>query len=281
VADAGWSPARVAAATAAALALAYGLAYLAAALRGGDWAARIRVANTWLALFAWFVAALWLTPVLNAEAIAARSQVARYLDGDTPVDELDLWALSRWGLPGERAMAALQEVSAQTGEAELAARLADRDIWGMPAAGPDPAVARAELLRVMPVTPADAGAERAALVAVLEPWEVEAALAGCRVPLASGAPGCVLAVADFWPANPGSEAALFSRSEGGWLRVDGFVPREGGVWERHGVLQGDGRAVPAADVEAVILRLQSAPPALRPTQMNSLDTGVMPVTIIP
>ncbi len=280
VADAGWSPARVAAATAVAVALAYGIAYLVAALFA-DWAARIRAANTWLAVLVVLVAAFWLTPVLNAEAIAARSQVARYLAGRTPVAELDLWALSRWGRPGERAIAALEAAAGQPGQQDLAARLADRDSWGLPAAGPDPDVARAELARLMPVTPATALAERDRLVAALEPWEVEVALSGCRAPLASGAPGCVLAVADFWPGNPGNEAALFSRSEGGWLRVDGFVPRDGGVWERHGVLQGDGRAVAAGEVEAVILRLQSGPPVMRPTQMNSLDTGVMPVTIIP
>lgn len=281
VSDTGWSPLRVAAATAAGLALAYGLAYATAAARGGPWADRIRRSNVGLAVVSVVVSALWLTPGLNAEAIAARNQVARFESGRIPVEELDLWSLSRWGMPGARAIAALEEIGARPGQEALAARLADKESWGLPAEGPDPSVARAELARLLPVSPAAAVADRAAVVSALEPWEVDAALDACRAVLSSGAPGCVLVVADFWPQHQGNEAALLSRSDGGWLRVDGFVPRSDGTWDRKGVLQGEGAAVPADQVESVILRLQSGPPVMRPTAMNSLQTGVVPITIIP
>ena len=86
----GLTPNRLAAAMAALLALGYGVAYAAAVLRRGRWMARIRLANTWLALGGVVLAALWLTPVLNAQRLSAASQLARYEAGRTALANLDL-----------------------------------------------------------------------------------------------------------------------------------------------------------------------------------------------
>ncbi len=280
VEDAGWSPLRVAAAAAAGTALTYGVVYFFAVLRGRGWSGRIRIANTWLAAGCILLAALWLTPLLNAEAIAARSQVARYLDGRTPTAELDLWSLSRWGRPGASAIARLEELAREPARADLAARLADQSSWSAVAAMPDTEVLRAELLRLLPVSPASATADRDSLIAALEPWEIDAALEACHAALPDGAPGCVLVAADFWPELEGNEAVLLSRAEGGWLRADGFV-RKAGQWDRRGVVQRNGSAVHPDDVNGVIQRLQAAAPSLRPARMNELDSGAGAIVLLP
>jgi hypothetical protein len=83
------------------------------------------------------------------------------------------------------------------------------------------------------VSPATATAERAAMTAVLAPWEVDSTFAACRVPLTTGAPGCMRVVADVRPAMPGNAVALFARADDGWLRVDAHVAR-GDTRDRRG-----------------------------------------------
>lgn len=122
VAQYGWTPDRVLAATAAAVIAVYGLAYAVAALRGRGWRARIRQANVWMALVALGAACLWLTPVLNPERISADNQVARFLDGRSDLSQLPVWRLhSDWGVAGQ---SALDRVVAQSGDPQVAAHVA-------------------------------------------------------------------------------------------------------------------------------------------------------------
>lgn len=109
VAQYGWTPQRLAATTAALVILAYALIYAVSVVRGGDWMGRIRRGNLIMAGAVLAVAALWLSPVLNAEAISARSQVERYLDGGIRADQAAIWELSqKWGKPGQRQLARLR-----------------------------------------------------------------------------------------------------------------------------------------------------------------------------
>lgn len=101
----GWTPARLAATTAAIVILLYALHYAASVLRGGEWMARIRRGNLVMAGVVMAVAALWLSPILNAEAISARSQEARYLNGAATSSELAVWEMQKdWGKAGKRAL---------------------------------------------------------------------------------------------------------------------------------------------------------------------------------
>ncbi|MFN3607344.1 MAG: hypothetical protein ACK4SS_09170, partial [Cypionkella sp.] len=68
----GWTPARLYAAIAALIAIGFGVHYALAAPRA-DWAARIRSANTTMALAMIAAAALVLTPLINAERISSAS----------------------------------------------------------------------------------------------------------------------------------------------------------------------------------------------------------------
>ncbi|HLQ19611.1 MAG TPA: DUF4153 domain-containing protein, partial [Tabrizicola sp.] len=106
VADRGWSPERLFIVLVAGIGLVYGLVYAASVLRGGGWMERIRQGNIRIALGIVAVAALWLTPVLNAERISAASQLSRFeVEG---IEALDPAALRSWGKPGADAIATLE-----------------------------------------------------------------------------------------------------------------------------------------------------------------------------
>lgn len=272
VGDAGWSPARLAAAAAACVALGYGALYLAAAVAGGGWMARVRRANVAMALGVMALAALWLTPVLNAERVAARDMVARYAAGRIPLARLDLEALDRWGRAGAAARAQLEVMAAAPGQEGLAARLA------VGAAG-GPAATRAGLAALMPVSPA--GADAGPVIAALEPWVLADWQAACARRLEDGAPACVLVLADFWPDTPGHEAVALFLTPEGWLRSEARVIGPEGVWQaRPAMMTGEG-VVQGPQAEAALRALQSGPPGLLPVVQNALRLGPLRLIIQP
>ena len=108
VADYGWTPVRLAAFITAVFVLAYGVLYGAALLRS-DWMAQIRQANVYHALAVLLVAALWLSPVLDASRISANSQVKRLVAGVSTVENLPAWEIvNEWGRAGQRALERLK-----------------------------------------------------------------------------------------------------------------------------------------------------------------------------
>ncbi|GAA6206913.1 DUF4153 domain-containing protein [Cognatishimia sp. WU-CL00825] len=105
----GWTPERLAAALAAALVFAYAALYLVALLRGARWMAHIRRSNIVMALAVMALAALWMTPVMHAERIAAQSQLARYLSGKSTAQQFPAWEMqNKWGVAGQAVIAQLQ-----------------------------------------------------------------------------------------------------------------------------------------------------------------------------
>lgn len=211
----GWTPARLAAAVAAAVTLAYGLAYAGAVLRGAHWQQHIRQANIWLALMLIATAALWLSPVLNAERISVKAQIARYESGRIAAEELDLWTLGHdWGRAGTMALDRLR------GEADeaLARRFAMLDAarsrydYLASVAGEAIPEQAADLMKLLAVRP-----EGATLPDDLFDGDdpsrrflLETLTAGCKQTTPGGAPGCVAVVADFMPLSPGDEVLFFT-----------------------------------------------------------------------
>lgn len=268
VAQYGWTPERLFAATAALAGLGYAGLYLLAVARGAGWMGRIRRANIWMALALIGAAALWLS-VLNPEAIAVRSQMARFEAGKTPAAALDVIAIGSWGRPGQAAMARLQDLAGT--DAALAARLADPSgAPGQPVE--DAAPLRAELVAILPLQPAGATATRDFLLAAADAGQVRGWLTACQAPLPGGAPGCVMVVADLLTDKPGEEAMLVLRDPGGWMRFDGLF-LEDGVLQTRGVISA---AVALYDVtagEALIADWQKNPPPLSPAPLNRLGLG--------
>ncbi|MDZ7908977.1 MAG: DUF4153 domain-containing protein [Gemmobacter sp.] len=153
VAQYGWTPDRVFAAVVAVLGLGYGVIYPGAVLLGRGWETRIRQGNIAMALALLAASALLLTPVLNPQAIAARSQ-QRFDDGRLTVERLDLAALEEWGRAGDSVRQALEDRAAQPGQQALADRLMASP--SAPAADPDltDERLRANLVARMPLRPA-------------------------------------------------------------------------------------------------------------------------------
>jgi hypothetical protein len=276
VAQHGWSPERVWGALAVLAAAGYGLAHLAAVLRGAAWATHARQANRLLALLVAGLAALWLTPVINAEAIAARSQLARYADGAVTAGDLDLDALDRWGRPGAAALAELADLSARPDHAALAVRLAARAAGGEASAlvmAEDTEALLADLRAVMPLQPPGAAATRDVLLTAIPAVELQSWIDACRTPLpGTERPGCIFVVGEFWTAEPGEEALILLREASGFVRFEGLGMVDGRV-QRRSVGSLSGMLPDRAEGEALIAALQEAPAPLQPAPMNLLGVA--------
>lgn len=281
----GLSPARLSAGLAGAVLLAYGLLYAASVLLGAGWWARIRAANGWMGLAVLALAALWLTPALDAERLSAADQLARFEDGRLGVEEVDLWTLRHdWGRAGRAALARIEALAPDHPDgARLRERLAlsaqapDRfAFWNVPR---DPVIlnARAQLRALMPVVPAEAAEEFDRYVLPWYAGSVASFLDGCKDLTPSGRPGCVLVVHDLVPENPGNEAILFYKSFG-LLRGEVIVPEP--VFRRADAAEVF--SIPPPDFEetdALIERLQDGGFTAGPARINAITVGDRQFTV--
>ncbi len=218
----GWSPVRLTAAVLAGLVLAWGLAQALAAPRA-DWKARIRRANATLTLAGIALAALWLTPLLDAERIAARSQLARFESGRTAPEALDLWTLAHdWGRAGEAALARLSDPAHPRAE-ELAgplARLAAaRNRWEW-LRGEETATSAARLLEMVPVFPPGASLPEVLLADRFVRTQIAEA---CARSTPAGNSGCLAWIGDFSASRRGQEVLLLFLDHGGDLGIRGYT----------------------------------------------------------
>ena len=271
----GWTPGRMFGAMLVLLAAGYTVLYVLALLSRATWLGRVRQANLWMAGATMAAAALWLSPLLNAEAISARSQLARHEAGLVRAADLDLAALERWGRAGSRAMERLETLALEPGQEALAARLAARADELM--ASGDPAVIAqgaeallADLRNAMPVQPAEAVATRDILLATIPAMELQSWIDACRSPLpGTDRPGCVFVVADLWTDAPGEEALVLLREPSGFIRYEGLGMR-GGEVQRRSVAAMTGLLPDRAEGEKLIATLQDTTVALSPAPLNVL-----------
>lgn len=278
VAQFGWTPNRIFAACLVAVGVGYGLLYLVAAL-GRQWRAGVRNANIIVALALIAVSVLLLTPLLNPEALAARDQVRRAMAGQGKSE--DLLQLNAWGRAGAEALAGLRDHATRTGQEPLLRAL---DEAARNAEIPQEAGAlRAELARVMPLSPAGAGAARDALLATRFRYEMEQWLSACRRAMTSGRPACVMVFADLWPDHPGDEALVLTLAADGQLQGQGFLSPQaaqagmGAGTEERPVTPLSGAWPRGAAAEALLTQLQQAGPDLvaLPGQAISVPGGLL------
>lgn len=234
----GWTPERVAAALSAAVLVVYALAYGISVLRAG-WGARIRGVNLWMALGVLGLSALWLTPLIHAEAISTRSQLARFEAGDVDPSELALWQMSDdWGRAGQDGLDALRALAA-AGDHPQAEALAER-LDQLEEADSRYAFESGEGATPPSDDIIDAIMERL----VLRPKGVEVTreeISGLPVQVLEnlwrgcergepGLPGCVLVLADLKPASDGEEGLLIYRSRrGDTLEFTGLLRTDAGL----------------------------------------------------
>lgn len=274
----GWTPGRLFGVVLVVLAAGYALLYLRALLAGAGWRGWVRRGNLGMALAAMAAAALWLTPVLNAEAISARSQLARLEAGQVKPADLDLAALERWGRAGARALERLETLALEPGQEVLAERMAARTQERAESGDPVVIAQEAEALladlrAVMPVQPAGATATRDMLLAAIPAMELQSWIDACRSLLpGTERPGCVFVVADLWSDEPGEEALVLLREPSGFIRYEGLGLR-GGEVQRRSVAAMSGVLPDRAEGEALIGALQDEPAALAPAPLNTLGVA--------
>lgn len=280
VAQYGWTPERVFVALVAAMAVAYGVIYAVAVLRRGAWMARIRAGNLRMALAVIALAALWLTPVLNAERISARDQLARFEAGRTLVEALDIAAIGRWGKAGAAVIAALEEKAKAPGQEALAARLANPGAEpGM--SGDKRAEMVADLTSLMPLQPASATGTRDMILAAMQEYELSTWLDACKRVLTDGRPGCVMAVADLLPTMPGEEAMVVLVEAGDYVQVYGLYFLADGSLAQRTAVRSNGTYPGPDEARALLRALQDQPPAVTPALLNQLGTGESGLLILP
>lgn len=280
----GLTPGRLAAAFAVALAFGYGLLYAGAALRRRHWMARIRRANTGMALVLTALSVLWLTPVLDAQRISAENQVARFADGRTSIEDLDLRLLERLGRAGAGALAQLEELGVEPGPKEKAQaeRPPKPDKTPLQLSDAELAEVRANLRNLLPLRPGTSGAmsARDAVLAAAAPDRLRDWLEACEDELASGLPACAMVVADFLPKVAGDEAMFFYRDGAGSLRQEAFLlgdkpglPREIAVLE--------GGRYDRKSAETVLNAVQADTLLIEPAPLNALIIEGQALAIIP
>ena len=267
VADRGWSPERLFVVLVAAVGLVYGLVYAVSVLRGAGWMERIRQGNIRVALAVLGLAALWLTPVLNAERISAASQVSRF--EALGVEALDPGALRSWGKPGAAALAVLEAKATEPGQEALAAVLA-----GELARQADnrPALV-AELAALLPVQPTSATGMRDVILGAAEAFQLQDWLQVCRVQLETGQPGCLMVVADLLPLRPGEEAMLFLQRSVDYIEVSGLYLDDSGMLVWRTATQPDGTYLSSEAAGRLLRQYQAAPPPLTGEELNQLGIG--------
>jgi hypothetical protein len=278
----GLSPERVMALLGAVVALGYGLGYAVSVARGSGWMAGIRQTNIGMALGMAGLAALTLTPVLDAERLSAASQMRRAIALAETGEVADLRALLRWGRAGEAALTALESEAKARELPKLAeATGAARSEGTTVTYGPTPEM-KAEVKAMLPVQPATAGAVRDRFVDWMDDYQVMGLHDACGAPLPAGGAGCVMVIYDALPEEPGDEALLVFRSRSGEMRIEGYGTTDGGVtWFWHS-LQIDGQqAWEQASGEALIARLQAGAPELRPVTLQALVSGGSEILFVP
>lgn len=230
VGDYGWTPARVTAAAGVAVILGYALIYAGAVLTGRAWMRWLRRGNIVMALAVSGLALLWLSPVISPEALAVRSQIARYESGAADLRALPLWEMqAEWGIAGQRGLARLAARAAEPGQEALAERLAllERDDarWALQRDDAGAQAEEAALSAVLRVLPEGAALPEGLAGAILQA-NAASFTKDCAEPRADGLPDCLLVLTDFVPADPATDAVLLRP---GARRVT-LLSGEGGHW---------------------------------------------------
>lgn len=278
VAEYGWTPERLLAALSVGMVVLYGASYAVLVLFPGDWAGRLRGVNIALALLSFVLAGLWLTPVLNAERIAARSQMARIMQGQVTPDQAPMWELAQqWGDAGRQALAALRAAPDYPNRAEILA-LADKaeqadTRYKYTKSTPDASKLQKaeELARLVPLRPEGTTLPEGAFKGV-RPWRADNMIEACKRTYDDGRPGCVYLQVAFRPDLSVPQGVLLLRETD--TRVSGhtYVLRDGQLKEDAPL--GDWRDGWRASLPGdTVLRVLNGDFQIEPAHVNVLKIG--------
>ncbi|WP_112308765.1 DUF4153 domain-containing protein [Pseudogemmobacter bohemicus] len=265
------------------IALVYGLTWGVALLRR-RFAAGVRASNPWLAIGVLFCAAIWHTPLFNAEALSARDQERRVMDGRRPAAEAGWQLFAGLGHAGEAARLRLMDYAVTAGNQDLADRLVPGTSYRDQGADEE-ARRLADLRRVLGTTldvvPASAGGSRLMYLEGMSGWEIDDLNASCQRRLPTGERGCLLLVSDLLPDQPGEEAVLLQLRAGDWAQANGiWLDASGRVASRE-LRRVDGNPLSFDEVTGLLRSWREAPPALAPARLNQLGSGSDGLLFVP
>lgn len=270
----GWTPPRVLAALCVVNVLIYGLVYAALALSRGAWMERLRRANVALALWSLALAALWLTPVMDAEKLSADAQLERILDGRATPDQAAIWELTHeWGRAGEQALDTLRTTADYPARTQILALIERAEQSGSQWDFQDeikqqkvPEQAQ-ELLAMVPVYPEGQSLPKRAFEG-LHSYQMGRVRKGCETLTDDGAPGCLFLIVPFHPESGLTEGLLIYKTDRDTLEVRGY-------WLEDGVLVGGvrpGTLIPGTreDIAETALRdIREGKYEITPAQVGS------------
>jgi len=273
----GWTPERLAGFVLALVVAVYALAYaLNAVFRGTDWQAGVRRSNLYLALGMVGLAALWLSPVLNAERISTQSQLARFDAGKVKLADLALWEMGReWGVAGKRGIEALELRADDALKVQLAVLDLAKNKWEY--SRNKDAVDEIAVVELVDLIKLYGGSKEQAttLIQTMRPYVRKEYLAHCE-----SSKNCYLVFADFMPEQAGDEALLITKTSHGrnikfgFFKSSPFDKKDESV-EFYPVYRG----VKKTDIDVIFLALETGDFSLEPVPMNQLRIG--PVVISP
>ena len=260
VAQYGWTPDRLAATTGALFILVYAVLYAVSVLLRGDWMERIRRCNEVMALGLILVAGLWLTPILNAEAISTSNQVSRYVDGKVDIKSVAVYEMVReWGTPGRLGADRLYKMAGTPGHEALLARLEtaekarNRSDFERRETNESLAQNQGDLRNLMPVVTDGVELPETAFDG-LSRYQMDEWRDACKRDAGEGRPGCVLVLADFSTAQNGTGGLVFLLNAGGRVDALGLSLRSGRLYTTGNVLdEATGRkpVLKAADLRRI------------------------------
>ncbi len=280
VGDYGWTPERVFAAVGAGVALVYGALYLGAVVRGAGWMARVRQANIGMAGLVVMAAALWLTPVLNAERIAAQSQSVRFAAGKIETTEIMPWVYEDWGKPGAAFMAELEAKAAEPGQEALATQLASNGYNDGTIATDARVDIVAALQAAMPLQPATATAMRDRMFADAADYDLQSWSDACARKMPNGKPGCVMVVANLLDDFAGDEVVIYQYFDPTYGSAQGYIDA-GGIMQSRSVYAGDQTSDYQSRPAEIITALQAAPPVLTSVVVQEISVGGVGLRVSP
>lgn len=271
----GWTPERVAAALSAALLLGYAGLYALSVVTPG-WAARIRQVNLAMALVVLALSALWLTPVIHAEAISTRSQLARFEAGEVSASDLALWEMKGdWGRAGA---AGLAQLRGRAGDEELVAALerldgaTSRYEFEQAQDNPTTKAELGDILALLKVYPEGQSVSMAELESL--PPVVLNELATSCLRAGEDGPGCVMVLADLDPYRPGDEGILLQRMEGERSLIVTELSRRDGQLRTGRVLYADVTGAQlGAQADEILKALAAGEIDIRPSGIRMITLG--------
>lgn len=221
IAQYGWTPGRLVAATTAVIVAVYGCFYALSVAMRGAWMERIRQANIRVAVLMMFVVALWQTPLFNAEWLSTRSQVARVVSGAVSPQNAALWEMDReWGAPGRAGLAQLSHLK-DAAHADLQAQIlrvqaAENNFSVGQHADQELRMQLAKTFVAHLQVPSTSAPVTAAMLSGWSKFRLQHLSTLCE---AADAPGCVAVLGAFTPSQPGPVGMMFIPAEFGGYDV--------------------------------------------------------------